>query len=152
VGVGKLALLAVLVVSLGRLAAGAPSSSVSESELVIIGLRPSRLLGVSLLGVLELYLHLLFLVDVVSTRFCVCSQVWIGAWPSRLTKSAVHCARAEGGGCPRRVLLVRVHSSRRRGPLLLCDCLRVAQLAARRAQRPRGSMLITASAAPSSRP
>jgi hypothetical protein len=43
----KLALLVVLVVGLGRLAAGASLSSESESESVIAGLRPSRLRGPS---------------------------------------------------------------------------------------------------------
>ena len=64
---GRLALLVVLVVGLGRLAAGASPSSVSESESVMTGLRPSHLLGPSSLGVLELYLHLFFLADVVSS-------------------------------------------------------------------------------------
>ena len=42
---GKLALLVVLVVGLGRLAAEAAPSSVSESEAVMTGFQPSRLLG-----------------------------------------------------------------------------------------------------------
>jgi hypothetical protein len=107
---GKLALVVVLVISLGRLAAGASSSSVSSSESVVLGLRPSRLLGPSSLGVLWLYLHLLFLVDVVSgdMDLLLCEhKIWIGAWHSRLSQQ---CAR--WGVCPRRVLLVCVHSSK----------------------------------------
>ena len=72
---GKLALLVVLVVGLVNLAAGGSSSSVSESGSVIIGLRPSRLLGPSSsLGVPPL--HLLFLVDVISSAMgpLLCAQ------------------------------------------------------------------------------
>jgi hypothetical protein len=93
---GKLDLLVVLVVGLVRLAAGASSSSVSQSESVIIGLRPSCLMGPSSLGVLELHLHLLFLVDVVSSAIdpLLCVQSSLDWRVAFAIKSAVYALRS----------------------------------------------------------
>ena len=111
----------VLVVGLGRLAAGASSSSVSSSESVVLGLRPSRLLGPSSLGVLWLYLHLLFLVDVVSgdMDLLLCEHKNLDRCVAFAIKSAV-CAL---GGLPSSCAsCLRAFLEGGEG-LLVCDCL-----------------------------